>query len=206
MQQAMKWLLLLINLLLLTVGPLSELLEEQMVLHLLFQLPVLVLFGWFAGEMLPKKWQISANQYNWQGITGVVVITVVGLFWMLPSALDAALESNIYDFAKVTSMLLLGCTWSLTRHCIHPLVKGVFLLELWAMLGRFGYLFKVSPDRLCNNYLLGEQQLVGHILLTLSIVIGALWVAKVLFGNNQAQDNTDPPSSPEVKGYLHVCK
>ncbi|WP_415902508.1 hypothetical protein ACMXYR_00630 [Neptuniibacter sp. QD29_5] len=206
MQQAMKWLLLLINLLLLTVGPLSELLEEQMVLHLLFQLPVLVLFGWFAGEILPKHWQTYLNRYNWQGITGVVVITVVGLFWMLPSALDAALDSNVYAFAKVTSMLLLGCTWSLTHRCIHPLVKGVFLLELWAMLGRFGYLFKVSPDRLCNNYLLGEQQLVGHILLTLSIVIGALWVAKILFGNNTTQEKTDIPSSPEVKGYLHVCK
>jgi len=53
------------------------------------------------------------------------------------------------------------------------------------MLGRFGYLFKVSPDRLCNNYLLGEQQLVGNILLVLSIGIGALWVASVLFGNGK---------------------
>lgn len=205
-----QWLLLLINLLWMAIGPISERLEAQMVLHLLFQLPALVLLGWLAAEMLPQSWHQRANQYNHHGLTGVVLITTLGLFWMLPSALDAALESDCYALAKVLSMLLIGASWSLTRRCIHPLVKGVFLLELWAMLGRFGYLFKVSPDRLCNNYLLGEQQLVGNILLILSIAIGALWVSRVLFGSNQNQlEGSKQPAlltSHDVKDALHVCK
>lgn len=210
MLKVAQWLLLLINLLWIAVGSLSELLEEQMVLHLLLQLPALVFLGWLAADMLPKSWHKSVNQYNQHGLTGVVLITTTGLYWMLPSALDAALDSNGYALAKVISMLLIGSAWSLTQRCIHPLVKGVFLLELWAMLGRFGYLFKVSPDRLCNNYLIGEQQLVGNILLIISLAIGAIWVCRVLFGNGKGSSE-DPdhrilPNTHAVKGYLHVYR
>jgi len=119
MLKSVQWLLLLINLLVLSVGPLSSLLEQQMVLHLLFQLPALVLIGWLAGELMPKAWHQVVNQYNAQGLTGVVLITALGLFWMLPSALDAALDSNLYALAKVVSMILIGAGWSLTRRCIH---------------------------------------------------------------------------------------
>lgn len=210
MFKILQWLLLLFNLLLLTTGPLKLLLEEQMVFHLLIQLPVLVFMGWLAGELAPKALHKRMEPYNHHGITGVILITVLGLFWMLPSALDAALESNSYALAKVASMLLIGISWSFTRRCIHPLVKGVFLLELWAMLGRFGYLFKVSPDRLCTNYLLGEQQLVGHILLMLSITIGTLWVIHVLFGNNkdllQGAEHLKVRPPQEIKGVFNVLK
>ena len=78
--------------------------------------------------------------------------------------------------------LFIGMALSLTNKVVHPIVKGVFLLESWAMLGRLGYLYKVSPERLCSNYLLNEQQLLGTALIYLAVLSAIIWALRVLFG------------------------
>jgi hypothetical protein len=61
-------------------------------------------------------------------------------------------------------------------------VRGVFLLELIATLFRLGWLYLVSPLRLCNNYLLDDQQRLGQILIAAGAIL-LLWIAwKLLWG------------------------
>lgn len=61
-------------------------------------------------------------------------------------------------------------------------VRGFFLAELLATSFRLGWLYRVSPIRLCNNYGLDDQQRLGGYMLALG---GALlvWLAwKLLMG------------------------
>jgi hypothetical protein len=58
----------------------------------------------------------------------------------------------------------------------------VFLLELIATFFRLGGLYLVSPVRLCNNYLLDDQQRAGQYMLVIGGVILAGVMAKLLWG------------------------
>lgn len=158
-------------------------LESSMLLHMLVQLPVLAFFGWWLGEMIPQNIVKKINAWNMFGLAGVLLMSGAGLFWMLPSVLDASLASIQFLFLKIASMvLLIGMMLSITSKVWHPVLKGIFLLEAWAMLGRFGYGYLISPDRLCANYLFNEQQLLGETLLGIAAIWATLWSLKVFIG------------------------
>lgn len=46
-------------------------------------------------------------------------------------------------------------------------VRGMFPVEVVATAFRMGWLYMVSPLRLCSNYLLGDQQQLGKIMLAI---------------------------------------
>lgn len=166
--------------------PVATWLESSMLLHVLVQLPLLAWAGWLGGALLPSPWVEQLNRYNRRGVTGVVLVSGVAFFWMLPSALDASLDSAFFAAAKAVSItLLIGAALFVTSRVWHPLLKGVFLLEAWAMLARLGYVYAISPDRLCTNYLFGEQQLLGEALLWIAGAWAVLWAAHILVGPNR---------------------
>ncbi|MBP9591917.1 MAG: hypothetical protein KBE42_07595, partial [Steroidobacteraceae bacterium] len=61
-------------------------------------------------------------------------------------------------------------------------VLGVFLLELTASAFRMGWLYIVSPMRLCSNYLLSDQQLLGRLLLVLGAALCLLLAWQLIWG------------------------
>jgi hypothetical protein len=70
-------------------------------------------------------------------------------------------------------------------------VRGVFLAEFVATFFRLGWLYLISPIRLCNNYALNDQQRLGGYMLAIG---GGLlvWLAgKVLWGGFESSSNTD---------------
>ena len=163
--------------------PVAAWLESSMLLHVLVQLPLLAWAGWLAGGLLAPSWVNRLNQYNRRGVTGVVLISGAAFFWMLPSALDASLDSRLFAAGKAVSIpLLIGTALFVTSKVWHPLLKGVFLLEAWAMLGRLGYVYVISPDRLCSNYLFSEQQLLGETLLWIAGAWAVAWAARTILG------------------------
>jgi len=174
---------LLVGWLAVSATPIAAWLESSMLLHVLVQLPLLAWAGWLGGALLPPRWVEWLNRYNRRGVTGVVLVSGVALFWMLPSALDASLDSGLFAAAKAVSItLLIGTALFITSRVWHPLLKGLFLLEAWAMLARLGYVYAISPDRLCTNYLFGEQQLLGETLLWIAGAWAALWTAHIMIG------------------------
>jgi hypothetical protein len=185
MKVALTWILLICSALVITLPGIGSWLESSLLLHVLVQLPLLVFLGWLAGGALPAEWVRRINTFNTAGIVGVLMMSFSGLFWMLPSALDASLQITGYAVMKGISLFLfIGVVLSITNKVINPIMRGVFLLEGWAMLGRLGSIYKVSPERLCNSYLLNEQQQLGAILIFIAIVIAVFWACKVLFGNH----------------------
>ena len=160
---------------LLSLPPIRGALEQSMVGHMLVQIPLLVLCGvWFASAipMGPRQVLQEVNAY---GLTGLALILVTSLFWMLPRHLDAALEEPLYELAKFTMLpLLIGIPLQLSWKPLTAIGRGLVWSNLVAMLWVLSWLYLAAPVRVCNNYLIDEQTLVGRILLLLGFIIAAV--------------------------------
>lgn len=71
---------------------------------------------------------------------------------------------------------------------------GVVLLELTATLFRLGWLYLISPVRLCSNYLLDDQQRLGASLLAIGFATVVVLVWKLIWGqvDTRGADRAQP--------------
>jgi hypothetical protein len=167
----------------LLLPPSRRLLESSMTLQMLVQLPLLISTGYLLREAVPAPLAVAIARWNRHGISGLVLASLAGMFWMLPRSLDAAVSLPWMAFAKFASVpLLIGLPLGLSWPHMGFIVRGVFLLELIATFFRLGWLYLVSPMRLCNNYLLDDQQRAGETMLVIGSVILAGVLAKLLWG------------------------
>ena len=79
--------------------------------------------------------------------------------------------------------LLIGAPIALSWPRAGFVVRGVVLLELIATVFRLGWLYLISPVRLCSNYLLDDQQRLGKLLLAVGFSIVLILVWKLMWGH-----------------------
>lgn len=169
--------------LVLLAPPVKHVLEARMTMQMLVQIPLLVVVGFFIAPALPNRVTAIVDDWNWHGISGLVLATVSSLFWMLPRMLDGSVTDSLVAAAKYASVpLLIGLPLALSWPRMGFIVRGVFLLECIATLFRLGWLYVISPERLCNLYLIEDQQRLGHCLLLIGIAlfVGVAW--KLVWG------------------------
>lgn len=167
----------------LLLPPARQWLEGSMTAQMLVQIPLLIGVGWLLPAALPRWLGEGIARWNEHGISSVVLASLAGMFWMLPRSLDAAVGEPWMAVAKFASVpLLIGLPLGLGWPRMGFVVRGVFLLELVATFFRLGWLYLVSPLRLCNNYLLDDQQRAGESMLVIGGVILAVLLAKLLWG------------------------
>jgi hypothetical protein len=166
----------------LLVPPLRHLLESSMTMQMLLQIPLLIGVGFLLPRALPTRLLGIISGCNHQGIAGLLLASVVSAFWMLPLELDASVADPLIAAAKYLSVpLLIGLPLALSWPRMGFIVKGVFMLELTATFFRLGWLYLIWPGRLCNNYLLDDQQRLGQYMLwiggalVLGISVKLLW-------------------------------
>ena len=167
----------------LALPPVRVALEATMTMQMLVEIPLLALAGWWLASWLP--WGVSDALASWNrsGIVGILLASLTSIVWMLPRALDAALERPGVAVAKFASVpLLLGVPLAQSWPRAGFVVRGVFLVESVATAFRLGWLYLASPARLCSNYLLSDQRRLGEILLALGAAgtVALLW--KVVLG------------------------
>lgn len=155
--------------------PVRGLLEARMALHMLVQIPLLVLAGYGLSAALPARFRQTLQSFNAHGVTGWALASLVLAFWMLPRALDAAVVDAWTDAAKFSALLLAGAalrgSWAASRPVI-PL----FFIGNWAwMTATAGLLYVEAPQRLCNAYLLGDQSITGYGLIVAAVLLPLLW-------------------------------
>ena len=185
--------LILVSLIIVCVTPVADWLEQSMLRHVLIQLPLLVFLGYQLGKTRYFNLKII-DQINEKGVAGIILVIFISLYWMLPRALDASLAEPAMALAKYLSLpLLIGLPLALSWNKLHPIFRAVVHIELLAMLFRLGWLYLVSPVRLCNAYQLGEQVLLGKYLLFIAVIISAFWCIK-LFTANYQEKNTGLPA------------
>ncbi|WP_219726148.1 hypothetical protein [Castellaniella caeni] len=176
-------------------------LEADMSLHMLVQLPLLAWTGWQLGRALPAPLARRLAPWNLQGISGLLLASLVMAFWMLPIALDAATEAPSAALAKFLSLpLLLGLPCALSWPLAGFVTRGVFLVELIATLFRSGWLYLASPVRLCTSYLLDAQQSTGAGLLVAGGLVLALLVLRLLVGPLRKTADSDKRADPAHRG------
>lgn len=183
-------------LLLLAAPPLRHTLEASMTAQMLAQMPLLAVAGALLGKSLPERVASRIEPWNRGGVTGVIAVMFAAACWMLPLSLDAARTGAAADFAKfLTVPLLIGLPLALSWPGMSFVLRGVLLFEALAMLFRLGWLYLISPERLCNSYGLGDQQRLGEWLLAAgaALLLAIGW--RLLWGGGAAA-----PSAPGPRG------
>lgn len=166
-----------------TTSPVSRWLEATMVRHVLVQLPLLVLLGvWIAGQ-LPHYIVRSISVINLGGIFGCICISYIFLFWMIPRWLDASLTETWVAWSKYLSLLCGGVLFRLSWPKAHFITRGFLQIEFLAMLFRLGWLYLISPERLCNNYLINDQAWLGRSFLVIGLALSITWLVPIFFGS-----------------------
>ena len=158
-------------------------LEASMSAQMLVQIPLLILVGWLLHTAVPERLQSVITDWNCYGITGLLLALATAAYWMLPRSLDAASSDTFTAVVKYLSVpLLVGVPLALSWPHMSFIVKGVLMVELIAMFLRLGWLYMTLPTRLCNNYLIDDQQLLGRYMLIIGCALLAWIIYKLLWG------------------------
>lgn len=187
-----KWPIAIVLFLILCLPWVREWLEASMTLHMLVQFPLLIGVGWVVGRGLPHRITTWLDEWNCNGITGVVIVTTVTTVWMLPSMLDMAATNVLVDVLKyVTLPLLVGVPMVVSWPRMGFVLRGVFISEFIAMFFRLGWLYLILPTRVCNNYLLDDQQVGGKLMLVIGCVLVLVVAIKLIWGSFESLTTED---------------
>lgn len=158
-------------------------LQATMTAQMLVQLPLLTVAGWLVARAIPPRTEATFARWNGGGLAGLLLASLASAVWMLPRMMDASASSGGFAAAKALSVpLLVGIPLALSWPRAGFVVRGVFLLEAIATAFRLGWLYLIAPTRLCSNYLLGDQQLLGKSLLTLGALASCAVAWKLVWG------------------------
>lgn len=168
-------------------------LSALMSLHMLVQIPLLVLAGVLAEQALvtcksyeqsnlpgtpgltrqtrPQAWHV--NEY---GVPGLVFLSFMGALWMIPKVLDDALTSWPVALFKYAGLPLGGYLLALSVRRANTVIKVFFLGNFCWMSAIVGIIYIDQPVRLCNAYLQQDQEFAGYGLIALAIGWPLLWL------------------------------
>ncbi|MGM8215677.1 hypothetical protein ACLIA0_08870 [Bacillaceae bacterium W0354] len=166
-----KFILGLLMYVMLIIPPIRIYLESIMVVHMLIQLPLLIISGWLIGSFIVEKLKHTFDQWDSHGVAGIVLIIFITTYWMIPRALDEALISQTHEILKFISLPLVGFLIADSWKKIKALGKSFVFLNYLSMFVLMGWLYIDSPIQICNNYLVAEQQTLGWGFISLAIAM-----------------------------------
>jgi len=136
-------------------------LEKIMIIHMLVQLPLLIVIGWLVGGGLIKRFPSFFSRWNHNGIPGMILVVFITTYWMFPRAMDEALALWYIELFKFISLPLVGLFLRDSWWKIKTIGKVFVFLNYLSMFALMGWLYVDSPIQLCNNYLEAEQKMLG---------------------------------------------
>lgn len=155
-------------------------LEGSMTRHMLLQFPLVAIAGFGLAGALPRRWVPRLNAWNHYGISGLFAAALLLAILMIPRVLDLALVDGRIELAKWLSLLVCGAAIRLSWRAAGLLVQGFFLGNVLPMMVVVGSLFESSPVRVCNAYLLDDQERLGQSLVWTAAAIGLAWFASLV--------------------------
>lgn len=157
-------------------------LEQFMSFHMLMHIPIIMLagvllsHGLFVAVGKPEHF-LGNRSFNMLGITGLTFASITSTYWMIPKALDHVLVSPYAVSGKFISVFLAGLLLYGSWRLAHTVIRVFFLGGFCWMLAMVGLLYQDSTQRLCNYYLLSDQEWAGRGLVILSVVLPLIWLA-----------------------------
>jgi hypothetical protein len=187
----------------LAMPPARALLEATMTAHMLVQIPLLVVIGIVACLLLPMRWQDSLLDAAGGAVACVSLAVFASTWWMLPRALDAALENPLADAAKFLSLpALVGLPLALAWKRLSAIGRGFVWTNFVSMLAVLGWLYIAAPVRVCNNYLVDEQAAAGWLMVKLSVLLFAWWLGTLFVGGTAASAAVESVKPRSVRTRL----
>ena len=144
--------------------------EQTMQRHMLLHLPLLFAQGLLLGAATTRPSPAPAwYAWNAQGAAGLLLAGGVLMTWMIPRALDAAVEHLAIDVLKAGSLVVAGAlawhSWRMASTIVRTFTLGN---TVW-MSATIGMLLLDAPTRLCTTYGTSDQRGTGIALIALTI-------------------------------------
>ncbi|MGI9502967.1 MAG: hypothetical protein ACR2RE_07935 [Geminicoccaceae bacterium] len=165
--------------------------ERDPVTHVLLQLPLLALAGALITQAAieGKSWQRSPWLQG--GLAPILIAIFTIAFWMLPRSIDAALTDPAVELLKfVTMPALIGAPLVIGWPRAHPLLRGFLKAEAVSMLAVMAFLYTHAPVRICNAYLVDDQERLGFGFLVAAVMCALMWTWPI-FWNQKAHPSLD---------------
>lgn len=169
-----------------------DFLEASMTRHMLLQMPLLVVIGIIAGRLVPPGVQDSLVIRLGGAWPCVIAAMFASSYWMLPRALDAALTDSWAEVAKFISLpFLVGFPLVLAWRRLTLIGRGFVWTNFFSMLAVLGWLYIVAPVRVCNSYLVNDQENAGWYMVIASVLLFLWWLGTLLVGGGVGPDKPD---------------
>ncbi len=170
--------------------------ESYMFLHMHMQMMLLFIAGLLMAPLLQQKFPNFFEKYNKNGVPFMIIFVTIIIYWMLPRAMDEALELWYVELFKFVSIpLLAGVTLRDSFRKLQPFARFIFMVITALTFGITGVLYTSSESQLCNAYLLADQISVGIGQVAIGVAILA-FVFLITF-TDQAQYYKNPYDDAE---------
>ncbi len=156
-------------------------LESHPVSHVLVQLPALAWCGWLMARNSSIGLTVTRQSWNRGGFAALLAALFFITYWMLPKSIDAALTKpsmNVFKFVSVP--LGVGMALAIGWPHAHPILKGFLKANAISMLAILAFLYTHAPVRICNAYLVVDQEQLGYGFLYAAIGLAILWTAPLV--------------------------
>ena len=172
--------------------------EATMTGHMLLQIPLLAVIGVVLCFLLPERLQELLLATAGGAVPCLLLASFASGYWMLPRALDGALTNPMNEAAKFFSLpLLVGLPLGLAWKRLEIIGRSLVWTNGISMLGVLGWLYITAPVRVCNNYLVEQQEIAGWWMVKLALVLFACWLCSFFVGGDPAANDPPGASSPD---------
>jgi len=149
-------------------------LETDMARHMLVEFPLLMALG---VGLASKRFDFLIERFDRYGLTGWTLAGLVVAFWMIPAALDAALEATVVNLAKYASLVAAGFALRSAMRRSPVVLEAFFIGNFVWMSATVGLVYQTVETQLCLNYLADSQQRAGRGLVVAAIAVLIAWAA-----------------------------
>jgi len=161
--------------------------ELNMVHHMIWQFPALIIGGFRLGKYLPAYWCLNFERYDQLGLSGMVFFIATTSIWMIPLAIDLAVQIPFIDALKFISLWLTGLVLSQSWQRAGDAVQAFFLISWAMMVVTIGMLYQETDIRLCNSYLTNEQADTGTGLMMTASMLVVIWFFRLFHRLHQQE-------------------
>ena len=166
----------------------KDALTRTMSMHMLVHIPLIVA----SGALACRAWSLSGYRLRGRfsdrisalyqacsryGLAGLAAVSFIGVYWMIPKALDSVLLSVWVDLSKFVLLFFAGALLIDSVERANAVIKLFFIGNFCWMMAIAGILYQDDSVRLCNFYLLDDQSIAGKGLVVLAVILPILWLA-----------------------------
>jgi hypothetical protein len=182
-------------------------LEASMTRHMLLQIPLLAAMGVAVCHLLPQRVRDSLLTAAGCAVACLLVAFFASSYWMLPRALDGALTNPLHEAAKFASLpLLVGLPLGLAWKRLGVIGRGFVWTNAISMLLVLGWLYINAPVRVCNNYLVDQQEDAGWAMVRLAALLFACWLGSLFVGGKAVPTEADVPTAAGIRSRCNLAE